>query len=161
EFDVTFYVDYNGFVTKENSPISVTMAPKVKVKLMTLIAPPGVQCKYKTSLTYKKTKPKASVTPSGRIQRTTGIKLNEKKVNVFTQDGCARCEFVISYLEQNKISYVELNTTIHAPNNDLMFEKLEAAGFKAGSVTMPVIYHKGILEYNIKDISNWVKKITQ
>ncbi|MGB4960360.1 MAG: hypothetical protein WBO36_12845, partial [Saprospiraceae bacterium] len=41
EFDVTFYVDYNGFVTKESSPVSVVLAPKVKAKLMTLIAPPG------------------------------------------------------------------------------------------------------------------------
>ena len=91
----------------------------------------------------------------------TGTELNPTKINVFTQDGCGRCEYVIKYLKENNIPFLELNTTIHDPNQDKMFDILQKAGFKGSSVQMPVVVHKGKTEYNIKDLANWVKSINK
>jgi len=57
------------------------------------------------------------------------------------------------------IPFVELNTTIHDPNQQLMFEKLKEAGFSENSVQMPVVWNNGKLEYNIKDLAKWVKTV--
>ena len=72
-------------------------------------------------------------------------------------DGCGRCEFVINYLEENKIPYTELNTTMHEPNNELMFEQLQGAGFTGTSIQMPVVVSQGNVSFNIKDLKAFVK----
>ncbi len=160
ELDMTFTANLTGFISNETSPLKKMLKPRAKEFLMTLTAPSGVACEYKTSVSYKKVRKEGDVTSGqGKIQRMTSIQMNSNKINVFTQDGCGRCEFVISYLEKNKIPYVELNTTIHQPNQQLMFEKLEAAGFKGNTVQMPVIVQNNKTTYDIKDLSFFVKNL--
>lgn len=159
ELDITFKVESIGFVLSEKSPINKILGPKAKLQLITLTAPKGVACEYSSGISYKKVKKAASTTDAGRKNRMTSVQINTAKINVFTQDGCGRCEYVIKYLEDMKIPYNELNTSIHDPNQALMFEKLQEAGFKGNSVQMPVIVHNGKTEYNIKDLVAWTKKI--
>jgi glutaredoxin len=159
ELDITVKADIIGFTTTDKSPINKLLPPKGKVLVLSLTAPPGVSCQYQTSLSYKKVnKAVANSLPSNK-NRSTGIQINTTKLNVFTQDGCARCEYVIKQLDSLKIPYVELNTSIHAPNKNLMFEKLYESGLKENTVQMPVVLSKGKLEYNIKDLQKWVKTL--
>lgn len=159
ELDVTFNLDSKGFVLSTQSPINKILPPKGTELMMTLTAPKGVVCEYSSGISYKKVRKQVTGTESNRKNRITGVQLNTAKINVFTQDGCGRCEYVIKYLEDMKIPYVELNTSIHAPNQALMFEKLQEAGFKGNSVQMPVVIHNGKTEYNIKELANWTKKL--
>lgn len=159
ELDMTFTAILTGFISKESSPLKKVLKPRAKEFLMTLTAPSGIACEYKTSVSYKKIRKEGDTAGQGKKQRMTSIQMNTNKINVFTQDGCARCEFVISHLEKNKIPYVELNTTIHQPNQQLMFEKLEEAGFKGSSVQMPVIVQNGKTNYDIKDLTTFVKNL--
>jgi len=158
--DMTFTANLTGFITNESSPLKKVLKPRAEEFLMTLTAPSGVACEYKTSVSYKKVRKEGDVANGqGKKQRMTSIQMNTNKINVFTQDGCGRCEFVINYLEKNKIPYVELNTTIHQPNQQLMFEKLEEAGFKGNTVQMPVIVQNAKTTYDIKDLSSFVKNL--
>ena len=159
ELDMTFTAILTGFISKESSPLKKVLKPRAKEFLMTLTAPSGIACEYKTSVSYKKVRKEGDTAGQGKKQRMTSIQMNTNKINVFTQDGCARCEFVISHLEKNKILYVELNTTIHQPNQQLMFEKLEEAGFKGNSVQMPVVVQNNKTSYNIKDLTTFVKNL--
>jgi glutaredoxin len=159
ELDMTFTAILTGFISKESSPIKKILKPRAKEFLMTLTAPSGVACEYKTSVSYKKVRKEGDTAGQGKKQRMTGIQINANKINVFTQDGCARCEFIISHLEKNKIPFLELNTNIHQPNQQLMFEKLEEAGFKGSSVQMPVIVQNGKTTYDIKDLATFVKNL--
>jgi len=160
DLDMTFSINLIGFVSDESSPLNKILKPDVKQYLMTLTAPSGVNCEYKTSVSYKKIRKQGDITETkNKKQRMTSIQMNTNKINIFTQDGCGRCEFVIDFLEKNSIPYVELNTSIHQPNQQLMFEKLEEAGFKGNSVQMPVVYHSGKTVYNIKDLSAYVKSL--
>ncbi len=160
ELEITFTADLTGFTTTEANPVKKILKPTVKEFLMTLTAPPGVDCEYKTSVSYKKIKNannKSAV--GGTKKRMTSIQMNTNKVNVFTQDGCARCEMVIEFLEKHQIPYVELNTTIHDPNQELMFTKLQEAGFKERTVQMPVIVNNGKTDFNIKDLPAYLAKL--
>jgi glutaredoxin len=161
ELEMTLNAIIVGFETKDMIPVKKVLAPKAKELVLTLTAPKSVNCEYQTSVSYKKTKKKVVAAEYNSKSRLTGIEINPTKVNVFTQDGCGRCEFVIKYLKDNNIPFLELNTTIHDPNQDKMFEILQKAGFKGDSVQMPVVVNKGKTEYNIKDISNWVKTINK
>lgn len=159
ELDITFRLESTGFLLSEKSPINKLLAPKAKQLLITLTAPKGVACEYSSGISYKKVKKAVSASDPGRKNRMTSVQMNTTKINVFTQDGCGRCEYVIKYLEDMKIPFVELNTTIHDPNQALMFDKLQEAGFKGNSVQMPVVVHNGKTEYNIKDLAAWAKKL--
>ena len=160
EIDMTFEIELTGFTSDIQGPVKKLLAPKSKVAMMTLTAPSGVECQYKSSVSYnKKRKTTPTVIPATSKDRMTSTVVDPHKINVFTQDGCGRCEFVVSYLTKNGIPFVELNTSVHKPNQELMFSKLEEAGFKQNSVQMPVIINKGKTEFNIKDLPAWVKKI--
>jgi len=156
ELEMTLNTALIGYTTNDKLPVNKILEAKAKVLVLTLLAPKGITCEYQSSISYKKVK-KAPTSSGNLKQRMTNIQMNTKKVNVFTQDGCGRCEYVIKYLDDNKIPYVELNTTIHDPNQSLMFEKLNEVGFKGTSVQMPVVVNNGKTEYNIKDLTKWVK----
>lgn len=158
DLDITITATLTGFTTPDKNPANLILKKNSKQKVFTLNAPMGVSCEYQTSVSYKKLRklmPGAVTNQS----RTTAIQMNTNKINVFTQDGCGRCEYVIKYLTDMNIPFVELNTTIHDPNQALMFEKLGEAGFDGNSVQMPVVWYKGKLEYNIKDLTKWVQTL--
>lgn len=157
ELELTFNLDIIGFTTEEKLPVKSVLKPGQKQFLVTLTAPKGVQCQYNSSISYKKLKKNNPNTSATNHKKTTGVQINPSKINVFTMDGCARCEYVINYLKEKKIPFLELNTTFHLPNNDLMFEKLREAGFKGENVRMPVVVYKNKVDYNIKDLQEFVK----
>ena len=160
DLDLTFHLDISGFTINEKLPIIVVLNPNVRQYLVTLTAPKGVRCQYNSSISYKKIKKQApSDSNAGKNTKTTGTQINSTKINVFTMNGCARCAYLIKYLQDNKIPFLELNTTIHQPNNDLMFEKLKETGFKGKNVQMPVIVNKGKVDFNIKNIQEFVKSM--
>ncbi|MBK9736809.1 MAG: hypothetical protein IPO92_18355 [Saprospiraceae bacterium] len=160
DLDITLNLESVGFTSSTAIPVKKMLPAKAKELLIILVPTPNVSCEYKTSLSYKKIK-KVLATSSGQGQkrRTTSIQMNTSKINVFTQDGCGRCEFVINYLEKNNIPYVELNTTIHEPNQELMFNKLAETGFKGNTIQMPVVIYKGKTDYDIKDLKKFVSQL--
>lgn len=158
QFEVSVNMDLQGFTTKDKNPIVRNLPGDSTILLTRLVCPEGTACAYSTRLSYKKAAAgKPGTGNASKKQRTTSIQMNASKVNVFTMEGCSRCEFVINYLEENKIPYTELNTTMHEPNNELMFEKLQETGFKGTSIQMPVVVSKGTVSYNIKDLKTFVK----
>jgi glutaredoxin len=159
--EITFNLNHQGVDLDKPLPIVMTIAPKSPTKLITLTIRPNESYSYETSLSYKKPRKLVEVKANDMkaSAKTTSIQMNTNKVNVFTQNGCGRCSFVIKYLEENKIPYVELNTSAHAPNGDLMWAELEKGGFKGGNVTMPVIYNNGKIHYSIADLQKFVAEL--
>lgn len=157
--EITLSAELTGFITTDKNPLKQTILPKTKSLVMTLVAPPGVACQYSTSVTYTKAKKVTTNRDLTKKENSSSDKINLTKINVFTQDGCGRCDYVVKYLQDKKIPFVELNTTTLPSNQGLMFESLQEAGFTGNSVQMPVVINKGKAEYNIKDLPTWVKSI--
>ena len=153
EVEVNINIDYKGYRTDDVYPKKVSLKGGEEMVLTTLTAPPATACEYSISLSYKKLK-----SGNKKITRTTGVQINPMKVNVFTRDGCARCEFVIESFEKNKVVHLELNTTIAPDNMDLMFSKLKEAGYHAKEVQMPVVVYKDKVYYNIDDLKTFVQQ---
>ena len=160
DIDLNLTIDVVGFEMSVASPVQKLLGSKAKELVATLTAAPGVACEYKTAASYKKVRKQSpnAVANTART-KTTSTQLNTTKINVFTQEGCGRCEYVINYLDKNNIPYVELNTTIHDPNQTLMFEKLQEAGFSGNSVQMPVVISNGKTSYSIKDLKAFVQNL--
>jgi glutaredoxin len=157
---ITFNLDLLGFTTTTIFPVKKTLAAKQKAEMASLSINSETDCSYESSVSYtKKVVPKKLTHSASASPKLTNIQMNTNKVNVFTKDGCGRCTFVIKYLEDNKIPYVELNTSAHEPNNDLMFDELQKSGFKSGSVSMPVVIYNGKTSYSITNLQEFVKTL--
>lgn len=152
-FEITLDVASKGFTTADIFPKKIVLQGKEEKILASLSCPPKTACEYGTSISYKKVNK-----PVKRLTRTTGVQINPTKVNVFTKDDCARCAFVISEFEKNKVVFLELNTTLAPSNNELMFENLREAGYKENTIQMPVVIHDGKVYYNIKDLKAFTEK---
>lgn len=153
EVEVNINIDYKGYLTDDVYPKKVKLQGGEEKVLTTLTAPPSTACEYSISLTYKKLQ-----SGNKKITRTTGVQINPVKVNVFTKDDCARCQFVVESFEKNKVVYLELNTTIAPDNMDLMFSKLKEVGYNSKEVQMPVVVYKDKVYYNISDLKSFVQQ---
>lgn len=172
--EFTFNMALSGATADVKLPISKVLHKGEKTLLTKVTIDPNVEWSYETSSSYKKVR-KIVATPTKDMtgdkttgktgnadetnRRFTAVQMNTQKINLFTKDGCGRCSFVKEYLDKNKISYVELNTSMHQPNNELMFAELEKAGFTGGSVTMPVVVYKGKLSYSIQNLQAFVETL--
>lgn len=153
EVEVNINIDYKGYLTDDVYPKKVKLQGGEELVLTTLTAPSSTACEYSISLTYKKLQ-----SGNKKITRTTGVQINPVKVNVFTKDDCARCQFVVESFEKNKVVYLELNTTIAPDNMDLMFSKLKEVGYNSKEVQMPVVVYKDKVYYNISDLKSFVQQ---
>ncbi len=155
--ELTVSAEIKGYSTSTVFPYSQKVAAKSKVWVFTLTETPGVENAYRLSVSYSvPRKTSAEVSPATENTRFTGVEINPSKINVFTKDGCGRCASAIKLLTEKNIAFLELNTSVHYPNTTLMFNKLEASGFKGGSVTMPVIVYKDKVYYNIPDMKTLI-----
>lgn len=154
--DITFRFELQGFNSDVKSPVETQLAPKMKVKLVTLTAPANTECSYTSSVSYSKRKT-AMDQPVQQHAVTTSTQMNSNKVNVFTKNGCGRCEFTIKYLQDNNIPFVELNTSMHQPNSDLMWKQLANTDHNSNSVQLPVIVYEGKIYQNIQSLPSLLK----
>ena len=76
-----------------------------------------------------------------------------ESINVFTMNGCGRCQYTVNFLNENKIAFTEYNTSENDANNMAMWETLKAANYDGYSITMPVIVMDGKTYYNINNLS--------
>lgn len=157
--EVQLSADIKGYSADATFPVIKSVAANSKDIVLTLTTAQGVENSYQLSVSYSKARQSIEDAVVSDNTHFTGIEINPTKINVFTKDGCGRCAYVTKYLTDNNIPFLELNTSIHHPNSNLMFEKLGEAGFKGGSVTMPVIYHKGKVYYNIGDLPTVLKSM--
>ena len=84
-----------------------------------------------------------------------------KGIVVFSKDGCTRCHYVTSYLLDNEIDFIFLNTSENRRYNALMWDlvRQKKPGFTANSVTMPVVLIDGEMSYNMTDLKAFVKSL--
>ncbi len=155
--EITISADIKGFTTNALFPYKQKIDANNKVWAFTLTETIGIENSYRFNVSYSVPKQVVAEQAPTDKSRLTDISLDVSKVNIFTKDGCGRCAAALKYLTENNIPFNDLNTTIHRPNNALMFEKLGEAGFTSGSVTMPVIVYKDSVYYNIKDLTAILK----
>lgn len=79
-----------------------------------------------------------------------------KGIIVFSKEGCPRCHFTTTYLLENNIDFIYINTTGNVNPNKLMWKLLKKNNPQLNSVTFPVILVDGKISYNIKNLKKTV-----
>lgn len=157
--ELKILAEIHGYTAEVSFPYTVRVDANSKALAFVLTQISGVEQSYNLSVSYSVPRANPIKATSTEHSKTTGIEINPSKINIFTKDGCGRCSFATKYLNDKNIPYLELNTSIHYPNSTLMFNKLEEAGFKGGSVTMPVIVYQDKVYYNISNIAELLESL--
>ncbi len=85
----------------------------------------------------------------------------QASVEIYTMDGCGRCEYAIDYVKKNKVKYVEYSTENDEYNNKMWEVLSKSKDFKGGNITMPVIVKGGIPYFNIKNLEDFMAGISK
>ena len=93
-----------------------------------------------------------------KITNTTTEDLS-KGIFVFAKDGCSRCGMTIKFLEENNIKHKVFHISKNKESNELMWAKLVAINF-SGKITMPVLLINNKLSHSHKDLSSFLKKLS-
>lgn len=82
----------------------------------------------------------------------------QRLVDVYTQEGCGRCAYVVEQLTKSGVKFNEIDTEDEA-KNDLMWNKIWASDPKITEITMPVVVFNQKTYVNIPDLKVLCKEI--
>lgn len=109
-YDVFLKVETKDYRRSSNRPILRTIAPKSKIKLMTLIQLTNTQGKYNSIFIVNEV---AYALEIYKDFEALNVKLDkaikDKKVTLYTKDDCLICPDAKRILTNNKIGYTEYN----------------------------------------------------
>lgn len=81
------------------------------------------------------------------------------QVTVFTIPGCGKCAYVINYLKNHNISYIE-NTSSDPDHGKKLWEVLKSAGkYNGGTVYGPTVVINGKVYFNIENLESFTASI--
>lgn len=93
-------------------------------------------------------------------QLTDYTKLNDGVI-IFDKNECSRCEQTILYCVENNIDFKLLNISENEKNEILMWQVLEAVGYKGETVQTPLILVNGEVTYNHEDLDGFLKTLKE
>ncbi len=95
--------------------------------------------------------------------------LQEKRVSVlgeinkgiilFSQDGCPRCSYAVTYLLENDIDFKMVETTEDEAKKQAMWEIIRAENPDITEITFPVFLVNGKLSYSIEDLKGFTSEL--
>jgi len=81
-----------------------------------------------------------------------------QKIEIYTMQGCGRCEFSIRYAKEHHLNYVEYSTAKKS-NSDKMWKLLQTSpAYVGGSISMPVVVANGKVSFNIDNLEGFMEK---
>lgn len=144
------------------NPVKAVIPPQTTRQIAELKKVPNeyVNLKWKFShkaIPFKRTpQPKAD---NSRESILSKLKVTEKDIVVFIKDDCDICDVVTSYLNENKVTFKQINVSKNPDSHRFMWDLVKLENPKAQKVSIPVFLVKGKLSYNETDIKGFVQGI--
>ena len=157
EFTLTLTTEnLNGYT----NPIKVVVPPKSTVTAAELTKVPNEYVNLKFKFSHKAIPAKKTTTAEAKKTKEgvmTSLKVTPEDIVVFTKEDCDICDVVISYLNENKINFKQINVSKNPENHRSMWDLVRIENPNAEKVSIPVFLVKGKLNYNEKDIQGFVQ----
>ena len=176
-FELKLTIKSNGMNIPSLHIIEQKIAGKQSLEMITIVpegdgiatysyslsAKPAEGNVVSTEFSRKSTSSKTLIGNSSRLRAEEAEKnvkenIDPQGVTIFIKDDCDRCDFLVEYLTENKISH-QLYNISKDDNNQLMWDTMFVYEQKEGRITLPVVLSKGKLYHSIEDLENEVKNI--
>jgi glutaredoxin len=94
----------------------------------------------------------SSTTPNTEIAESYEVVL-------YMKEGCSRSEHVARYLRNNNIPFSVVNITTDTEASEEMWQLIREAGYRSGTVTMPVVVVQNKVYYSIPDLDEFLSTL--
>jgi len=160
--EINLHIDGKGTCQIEKSPIIKLVKVGEEVTFITLTPLKGKKLDYNISYVPKSKPTEEEIKIYEiKLQKLTVDKITDysKGIIVFGQEGCSRSNKTAKYLINNKIEFRYVNLTKSENLNEFMLDKLKEKSID-GRIKLPVIVNKGKLNYNLDDLDDFLKKLS-
>ena len=161
-YDVFLKVETKDFRRSSNRPIIRTIAPKTKVKLLTLIQLANTDGKYNSMFVVNEV---AYALEVDKDKEGLSFKLDkaikDKKVILYTKDDCLICPDAKRILENNKISYTEYNIDKDSTNYLKIIKEFQDDKDNRRKNRIPMLKVENKVFNTIKSLDDFVAALRQ
>ena len=161
-YDVFLKVETKDFRRSSNRPIIRTIAPKTKVKLLTLIQLANTKGKYNSMFVVNEV---AYALEVDKDRDGLNFKLDkaikDKKVVLYTKDDCFICPDAKRILENNKISFTEYNIDKDSTNYIKIIKEFQNDRDNRRKNRIPMLKVENQVFNNIKTLDDFVSALRQ
>lgn len=161
-YDVFLRVDTKDFRRSSNRPVIRTIAPKTKVKLLTLIQLANTKGKYNSIFVVNEV---AYALEFDKDKEGLSYKLDkaikDKKVILYTKDNCLICPNAKRILETNKISYTEYNIDKDSINYIKIIKEFQDDKDNRRKNRIPMLKVENQVFNNIKSLDDFIEALRQ
>lgn len=144
DFEVTFTYTSRGYTASAASPIKQIVKANTVQDIASFTAIKGQPTSLQMNYNY---------TEIRKSRAKESVAYNADGIIVFGKNYCGRCDYFIKELKTNHVSFKELNIDTSQGDKDLMWARLQAAGFSGSRITTPVVIVDNQVYYNIKDMN--------
>ena len=154
DYEVIFSYSSSGHTVSAASPVKQVVKAYSEKEIISFSAIKGRAGSIQMNYTYKEIR-------KSKAKENVAYKSNKKLkgITVFGKNSCGRCDYLIGGLKKSNVRFNELNIDTSQGDENLMWEKLMAAGFKGKSITTPVVVVDNKVYYNIKDLPALLAKL--
>ncbi len=161
-YDVFLKVETKDFRRSSNRPIIRTIAPKTKVKLLTLIQLANTDGKYNSMFVVNEV---AYALEVDKDKEGLSFKLDkaikDKKVILYTKDDCLICPDAKRILENNKISFTEYNIDKDSTNYLKIIKEFQDDKDNRRKNRIPMLKVENQVFNTIKSLDDFVAALRQ
>ncbi len=156
-YDIFLKVETKDYRRSSNRPILRTVAPKSKIKLMTLIQLANTQGKYNSVFIVNEV---AYALEIDKDFEALNVKLDkaikDKKVTLYTKDDCLICPDAKQILTNNKIAYTEYNIDKDSINYLKIVKEFQKNKSNGNKNRIPLLKIENKIYNNIETVDDFI-----
>jgi glutaredoxin len=161
-YDVFLKVETKDYRRSSNRPIIRTIAPKTKVKLLTLIQLTNTKGKYHSMFVVNEVAYALEVDKNNdHLSFKLDKAIKDKKVILYTKDDCLICPDVKRILDNNKIGFTEYNIDKDSTNYLKIIKEFQNDKENRRKNRIPMLKVENQVFNTIKSLDDFVVALRQ
>lgn len=158
EQEAFLLVQGEGFRRSADRPIIKKIPPQSKVVMTILIPLKDASPSYTKIFTFEEQLQTIRRRKGeGQKERVHLRPLNPEQLTVFTENDCEKCDYLINYLNTNRIKYRKLDIKKNDAVFDMMWSHLKDSVSGGELIKLPVLMHKKKMYFDIFSMKHFIQ----
>lgn len=150
-------VQGEGFRHSADRPVIKKIPPNAKVLMITLIPLAGATPTYKTIFTFETNLSAINKRKGENKEEYVNIRpLQHNELTLFIEDDCEKCNYLVSYLNRNRIKFRKLNVKKNKNVFNFMWKHLKGKIPTSDVVKLPVVMQNQKVYHDIENIKRFI-----
>lgn len=160
KYRVNLALETQGFKITPPPPYEFVLDAGGSYEIVKLIAKKGENTSLGYKIQYEEISSSGPALQAGLSQDEVAARLGQSSLILFTKESCEKSGFSKKYLNERHLPFVEFPLE-SAENSDLLWSALFNQGYTSTQISTPIFVVKGKLVYDVMNIEEFLKKLTE